>query len=304
MSRETEKLMKQLNKFLDENLGEDDTEDDLNALASQFMAQHNANIAAGNYSNEPESADDYLDLARSAPSRKKRLEYVNKALELEPDNLDAGLAKASLTAKSPHELLETLNTLLQQGEEQLKKEGFFESDCIGEFWGMLETRPYMRVRQQYIDTLVSLGMMRKAADECERTLELCESDNLGIRYELMHLYAYLEDEASALTLHQKFNEYEETQLLLPLVVLYYKLGDSEKSINFLKLLTNMNKDTKKFIGAAKRQNYKKYYAEMSPYGYRPNTMDEFLEEMRNYGFLFDSVPCFFEWAEKNLQKKK
>ena len=304
MSRETEKLMKQLNRFLDENLSEDATEEDLNALTNQFMAQHNANIAAGNYSDEPESADDYLDLARSAPSRKKRLEYVNKALELEPDNLDAGLAKASLTAKSPHELLETLNTLLQQGEAQLKKEGFFESDCIGEFWGMLETRPYMRVRQQYIDTLVSLGMMRKAITECERTLELCESDNLGIRYQLMHLYAYMEDEQNAISLHEKFNEYEESQLLLPLAVLYYKLGDLNKSLELLNLLVSTNKDTKKFIGAAKRQNLDKYLADMSPYGYRPNTMDEFIEEMRNYDFLFDAVPYFFEWAEKSLQKKK
>ena len=139
MSRETEKLMKQLNKFLDENLSEDATEEDLNALTNQFMAQHNANIAAGNYSDEPESADDYIDLARSATSRKKRLEYVNKALELEPDNLDAGLAKASLTAKNPHELLDALDKLLQQGEEQLKNEGFFEPDCVGRFWGMLET---------------------------------------------------------------------------------------------------------------------------------------------------------------------
>ena len=38
----------------------------------------------------------------------------------------------------------------------------------------------------------------------------------------MHLYAYMEDEMHALALHKQFDSYEETQMLLPLAVLYYK----------------------------------------------------------------------------------
>lgn len=62
----------------------------------------------------------------------------------------------------------------------------------------------------YFDVLISCGMMRRAIDEGQRLLELCENDNLGVRYQLMHLYAYMEDEMHALALHKQFDSYEET----------------------------------------------------------------------------------------------
>jgi len=105
----------------------------------------------------------------------------------------------------------------------MEKSGAFK-EYAGEFWTAFETRPYMRVRYTYFDVLISCGMMRRAIDEGQRLLELCENDNLGVRYQLMHLYAYMEDEMHALALHKQFDSYEETQMLLPLAVLYYKLN--------------------------------------------------------------------------------
>lgn len=46
-------------------------------------------------------------------------------------------------------------------------------------------------------------MMHRAIDEGQRLLDLCENDNLGVRYQLMHLYAYMEDEMHALALHKR-----------------------------------------------------------------------------------------------------
>ena len=56
-------------------------------------------------------------------------------------------------------------------------------------------------------------------------LKLYSGDNLGVRYTLMDLYAYWENEDAALTLHKEYDEYEESQMLLPLAVLYYKKGE-------------------------------------------------------------------------------
>ena len=77
---------------------------------------------------------------------------------------------------------------METAAQQLKPEGYFKED-VGAFWEILETRPYMRVCYTYFDALISCGMMHRAIDEGQRLLELCENDNLGVRYQLMHLYA-------------------------------------------------------------------------------------------------------------------
>ena len=42
-----------------------------------------------------------------------------------------------------------------------------------------------------------MGMMKKAIDVAEEMLTLCESDNMGIRFQLVSLYAYFEDAMNA-----------------------------------------------------------------------------------------------------------
>ena len=48
-------------------------------------------------------------------------------------------------------------------------------------------------------------MMRKAISVYERMMELCTNDNLGARYCLMHLHAFMEEEGQTLKL---FNQYK------------------------------------------------------------------------------------------------
>ena len=80
-----------------------------------------------------------------ARTRKKRLEYLNKALEAEPENVDAQLMQIQCTYDSkPDEQLPELYDLMKKAEKQLEREGFFKNDA-GDFWLVLETRPYMRV---------------------------------------------------------------------------------------------------------------------------------------------------------------
>ena len=50
---------------------------------------------------------------------------------------------------------------------------------------------------QYLSALMENGFVTKAIKEGERLLELCKSDNLGVRYDLMHLFALAEDKVKA-----------------------------------------------------------------------------------------------------------
>ena len=302
MSRETEKILKELQRFLDSHADEIKSEDDANALAEQFLAEYDQKCAA-QQDHAPETADDYLDLAEQATSKKKHMEYLRKALELEPDNLDARLQM--ITSITEHHLDEqrlALQELLALAEQQMKEAGAFK-EYTGEFWTAPETRPYMRVRYTYFDVLISYGMMRQAISEGQRLLELCESDDLGVRYQLMHLYVFMEDEMHALALHKQFDSYEETQMLLPLAVLYYKLNQFDKAEDYIKRLSKANKDTKKFLRAAAHDELDDYIDELNPYGYQPFTMEELLDELMKSSYLFDSVPYFFAWASKVLATK-
>ena len=302
--RETEKMHKQLNMFMEENAESDMTDEQMNDLLQRFMDQYNSaprrQVTAAN----AESADDYVELAERTDSEKKALEYARKALELDPDNLDAERIAASAGAKDPMQTLENLRQAVIHGTAVMKSEGFMTKEYIGDFWGMVETRPYMRLRMEYVQTLIEIGMYRKAAEECEDMIRLCTNDNLGMRYTLMYLYAYLEDERAALSLHKKYSGEEETQMLLPLSVLYFKLYQLDKARDYLNRLAKANKDTKKFFRAVRQDNIEKYMDEMGSYGYRPFTIEELIISTVENKFLFSSVPIYLWWADKQLVTKR
>lgn len=301
MSKETEKIFKQLMQYVEEHQDELDSGVDENELAQRFMEEYNASLRQRNVVSLPQTADDYMELAENAGTKKKKLEYLTKALELEPDNLDAACMLAEVNAKKPEELLENLSSLIEKGNSLMEKEGYFQ-DCMGDFWGVLETRPYMRLRHSYLELLIRCGMMGKAVREAEEMLRLCENDNLGVRYVLMHLYAYLENEEGALALHKKYDEYEESQMLFPLAVLYYKKGNFEASLQYLRRLAKANKDTKKFLRMMVNNGLDEYLDKMNPYGYQPFTMEELIYEHFEAHYLFDSVDHFFDWAHGRLKK--
>ena len=89
MSRDTEKLLKELQSFLMQHGDEAADEDSMDRLAEQFLSEQGIHPVDENAA--PKTADDYLDLAEQAASKKKCIEYLRKALELEPDNVDAQL---------------------------------------------------------------------------------------------------------------------------------------------------------------------------------------------------------------------
>ena len=286
MSRETEKVFRKLDAYLAQHEPAD--EEELNALVQQFMNAHNEAILLGQAEADPEDAYDYLEQAEDAKTKKDKLRYIAQALALEPGNLDALLMQASINAKDLDQYYDLLQPILMEGTRQMQAAGYFK-ESKGDFWLVHETRPYMRVREENFSVLIELGRMKKAIQEGEELLKLCTNDNLGIRYRLMHLYAYTEDIKGASRLHKKYDNYDDTQMLLPRCVLYYKLEDLETARNFLSRLVNYNKDAKKFFAAAAKDRLDEYYEEMSPLGYRAASMGELLYCVGENDFLYDTV---------------
>ena len=216
MSKETEKYMKEMHEFIEKSGADKLTSEEVQELINSFTEKYNESVRNGENLYDPESVDYYLDLAESAPNKKKTLEYLNKALEIEPDNIDALHEKISVSDQAAEEKLSELEKLMKKAENQLREKNYF--DEVGEFWLIFETRPYMRVCYDYFLGLTETGMLRKAVAQAEELIRLCNNDNLGVRYDLMHLYAYFEEEKKMQKLHKKYGENEETQMLLPFAV--------------------------------------------------------------------------------------
>lgn len=301
MSKQTEKMFKELDKFMSDKTF--DSEDDLKIALSQFMPQYQASAVEDITKQNAETSDDFLELAESAPTKKKALDYAKKSLELDPDNLDAEVFIAELSATSNEKLLDKYKKLVDKATRKMTRQGYFSEDAVGKFWLILETRPYMRLRANYLDILIKSMKIHLAIYECEEMLRLCEGDNLGVRYRLMHLYVYLEDEKSALGLLERYPE-EGTQFLLPLSMLYYKLGDLKEAAKYLKALEEVNKDTLKFFNGIVNGRLEKFIEGRGPYGYQPFTIEEFIEEIKTNSYLLVPMIAYFDWAQRKLKSMK
>lgn len=300
--REFENMIISLQKYLSEHEDDLDNGQNVDALVQQFMEQQHGSDHCLIKSDKPETSEDYLLLAERASSKKKKKEYLQKSLELDQDNLDAGRMLAELEAKTREELLLRMRPLLVRADELMRQGGYYQ-DCTGDFWAVVETRPYMRLHYLYMTTMADCGMLRKAVKEGEALLELCSDDNLGVRFDLMHLYACLDDEDAAMLLFDEYKGEKDTQMLLPLAVLFYRQMNFEKSLALLKILCKVNKDARKFIRAVDKDKLDDYEDQVSIYAYQPGTMSELLYDYIRYLYLYDSVDTFFEWANWALKSK-
>ena len=303
MSRETEKMNKALQKFLEANTTEKTTEDEMDSLIQVFIKEYNKmkmNFVLD--ARTAKTSDDFYELAKMTEDLSLSLKYAKKSLKLDPENLDAAFFIAEIEADSYIDLIERTEKILQHGEKIMIEKGFMDKENIGSFWLMVETRPYMRIKFAYAKFLKECGMLSTAISECEDMIKLCKNDNLGVRHTLMYLYAVTENDKKAVRLYKKFNSFE-TSLVLPLSILYYRKKDLKESLKYLKELEEGNKDTKKFFKLVYEGKIDNILEEINDFGYRPATIEELAISFAENNELFNSTMGYVEWAYNQLRKK-
>jgi len=134
----------------------------------------------------------------------KRLSYAHRALATSPDCADAYLLLAEEEADSRARAAELYQQGVAAGERALGP-AFFQENS-GHFWGLLETRPYMRAREGLAQTLWSLGRRDEAATHYRALLALNPDDNQGSRYALLNLLLELERYADAAALLKQYKD--------------------------------------------------------------------------------------------------
>src|SRR5215204_4647164 len=172
-------------------------------------------VAPGGDSDDPTAkAQDVMYEAWEQTTARSRIALARKALSISPLCADAYVLLAEEAARTVEEARDFYAKGVEAGELALGPEGFKEYE--GQFWGFLETRPYMRARAGLASALLKLGDEDGAISHFREMLRLNPNDNQGIRYllagcllrrgddsALKELLASYEDEGSAFWLYTR-----------------------------------------------------------------------------------------------------
>jgi tetratricopeptide (TPR) repeat protein len=147
-----------------------------------------------------ELAWDAMEAATARQARK----LAKQALAKDPDCVDALMALTQADARSVEEAIAGTQSAVAAGERSLGAAFFAENK--GSFWGLLETRPYMRARYELADLLLEADRVGEAMAHFEALLELNPNDNQGVRYVLLACYLAEENLEGARRLLQDYKD--------------------------------------------------------------------------------------------------
>jgi tetratricopeptide (TPR) repeat protein len=290
--RAMEKTMLQISRLLDKQ--EFETIEEANAFLQQFVGVKD--IPQSSALLTPlEQAQEKMYEAWEA-SGKRRVKLAREALEISTDCADAYVLLAEETARTPEEAGELYDQGIKAGERALGPEAFEEA--AGEFWGILETRPYMRARAGLAEVLTVLGQHQQAIAHYRELLRLNPNDNQGNRYQLTHL---LLKEGMDEELDELLSQYEEDAsaewVYTRALWLFRHEGASEKSAAALQAAFARNPHVPLYLMGVKKLPS------------RPPDYIGFGDENEAVAYLFEAIedwvmtPGAPEWLAETMLKE-
>jgi len=186
-----------------------------------------------------DEAQDIMYRAWETKSRSRRIALARKALTISPDCADAYVLLAEQAATSLDEAIELNQKGVEAGERAIGKRAFKED--VGHFWGLPETRPYMRARLGLAQCLWDAGKKKEAVEHYKDMLHLNPGDNQGIRYILVSCLLDLGSDRELMFLLEKYNsEYDTYQLYTKALLSFRDQGDCEESRKHLEGARDVN----------------------------------------------------------------
>lgn len=174
----------------------DDVNAELDRANERGLLDMPAEVAAGRELRPLERAQELAYDAMEADGR-LQVKRARQALAISPDCADAWVTLAE-AAWTPEIALERYQQGVAAGVRAIGSERF--EALAGEFWGNLDTRPYMRARLGLAQALRRVGRDEEALTHYRELLRLNPNDNQGVRYVLIValLELHRHDEAGAL----------------------------------------------------------------------------------------------------------
>lgn len=227
-----------------------------------------------------------------------KLDLAKQALTLCPDCADAYVLLAE-HAGNHNDALELYRKGVEAGERTLGPQVFQEN--VGHFWGVLETRPYMRARLGLANELWSAGRRAEAVPHLQDLLRLNPHDNQGVRYTLAGYLLYLDRDEDVASLLQQFTEEASASWAYTRTLLAFRQGgDTPHARQCLEAAKKSNRYVPAFLLGKKHLS-----AEQPPY-YSPGQESEAMVYAQMFLRCWRNTSGALTWlrqAEKSERKQ-
>lgn len=285
--RSIAKLMQELEKQDFENV------DQLNEFMKTMQGKSLDDLPEST-TDKGRSQDLVLQAYDETPAKGKKL--IKQALELDPNNADAYNYLASVENDVDKAL--TLYRQAEEAGERALGEEFMEENK-GHFWGLIETRPYMRAKAGVAGCLYAKNRVNATIEVYREMIELNPSDNQGVRYLLATILLSKKDLSDYESFVKKY-EGEDSALWHYNNALYHfkKMGKSAKSDGELMKAYKFNPYVMEFMLGLKEL---------------PEEMPQFIgrgDENEAVAYIFDAIHTWgktdgaLNWMYEFLMERK
>ena len=240
--------------------------------------------------NSWEKAQDLMYEAWQERNERKRMEMAREALSICADCGDAYSLLAEETAQTPAQAAELYQKAVAAGERALGPDFFREN--AGHFWGMVQTRPYMRARADLARCLWTKGDREAAVGHYFELLRLNPRDGQGIRGALL---ASLGDlgrfgEIEELLARSEYKEVVGLEWsLMKALTAYVREGASARADELLRAGLGCNKHVLDYLLGRKAEAW------AGAYTVRAGGEDEAAAYARNFLSVWKRVPNALAW---------
>ena len=182
----------------------------------------------------------------------RRANLAKKALKISANCADAYVCLAEMAANH-RQALELFQKGVEAGRQALGAAFFEDAENIGHFWGILETRPFMRALEGSGMTLWDLGRRDEALVQYRELLRLNPGDNQGIRYLLMDLLLELDQSEEAGALLKAYPEEGSADWAYTEALLAFRTSGADRHSNAaLKRALKTNRYVPNYLTGKKR----------------------------------------------------
>ncbi|MCD6518071.1 MAG: tetratricopeptide repeat protein [Candidatus Aminicenantes bacterium] len=257
-------------------------------VQNQIMGKSVEEVQALTDFEPSEEAQELAYKAMDTENPDEALELADRALQLDPDCIDALMIKVEFTARSIPDVIDSLKKIIARAEQKLGRQYFEENK--GHFWGLVETRPYMRAQEFLTTSLKVAGQLKEAIKQAEQMLELNPNDNQGIRDSLLGMYLETGNLKGARKLIKKYPNQIMATFLWGQVLERYLSGKLGQAAGLYREANSKNPHVFDYLIGRKKYplKYKQYY-------YTPGEESEAIQCAEEIGPAWQKHPEAIKW---------
>ncbi len=241
-----------------------------------------------------EQAEDIVFAALECEDDEQRIHLLVEALSTDPNCIMA-YEQLGHEQAIPHLALPYFSYGIELGKQKFLTKDYLKENK-GHFYGLHETRPFLRCMLHYANSLCYFSFNEKALPIYKSILELNKNDNMGVRYRYAALL--LEDDLleEFLKIDKHFEEEENAFACFNRALYLFKLkGDCAESKAALKKAIGLNKH---IVPLLKELNP----PEDLPDNYSYGSKEEALSYAEFAFFAWNKDEEVVEWLKKNKKK--